>query len=77
MPRQRRLPNLDLVLLPVLRREPQHLQHRMSTMISTMMTMTVVIAPTMDMITLPIAEMMSLMPEPIAETIEPMIQLGR
>ncbi|KAG2037094.1 hypothetical protein BDR03DRAFT_957953, partial [Suillus americanus] len=73
MSRQRsaRLLKLCPVLLPIRRRELQHLQHRMSTMMSTIVTMTVVIESTMIRITLAIAEMRSLMPEPIAETTEP------
>lgn len=42
-------------------------------MMSTIVTMTVVIASMMIMTTLAIAEMMVIMPEPIAETTEPMM----
>lgn len=53
--------------------EPKHLQQRMSKMTSKIVTITVVIAPTIVIITLAIAEMMALMPRPIAEKIEPML----
>ncbi|KIK36827.1 hypothetical protein CY34DRAFT_810944 [Suillus luteus UH-Slu-Lm8-n1] len=78
MSRQRiaRLLKLYPVLLPIRRRELQHLQQRMSTMMSTIVTMTVVIASMMIMTTLAIAEMMVIMPEPIAETTEPMMDLA-
>jgi hypothetical protein len=62
MPCQKIARLLKPVLLPIRRRELQHLQHRMSTMMSTIVTMTIVIASTMVMIILPIAETMALMP---------------
>lgn len=55
------------------RREPQHLQHRISTMTSNIVTITVVIAPTIVIITPAMADITAIIPPPIAENIEPMM----